>query len=146
MLPKRPNPRERAARIHRARTEYHPPKTNYNGQGEAEVVPGFQLAKALQKFCREWLVDHPYGVERMGGINHVGPVGALAAESGLHIRRVGGICNGEFPFVPLSQADLLLLAANMQHLLVTEIQVVPNPNWSPEKWIAYMQSHGCMDD
>ena len=144
-------PRKQAEKLHRERLErqHETLKPRYNAIGEAEVVPGYQLSSVLKKWIVEWLVDHPLPQHdpqfRNGdGVAHIGPVQYLAEKTGINLRRVSGICNGEFLHVPLSQADLLLSAAERWERLGDEIQVVQNPNWSFETWIAYMESRGCI--
>lgn len=148
-------------KLHQQRTEHWKPKVEpelkpvYKGVGEAEVVPGFQLARVLQAWTVKFLDGRSkngsnrignvqFGVEEDEADYMFGPVQYLAHYSGIHIRRVSGICNGEFQVVPLTQADKLLQAIERPDLLGTEIQVVPNPNWSLEKWLEYMQERGCI--
>jgi hypothetical protein len=136
-------------KLHRERTDEQPPKPYMTRRGEPEVVPGYQLAPVLQHWCAQWLRERPVGAFNAHswgtGNDFVGPVQWLAQETGLNTRRVSGICNGEFPQVPLSQADRLLAAIGRIDLLATgEIQVVPNLNWTMEKWVAYMQERGCV--
>jgi len=147
------------ARLHQAKLNAAAkPVTNYNGAGEAEVVPGFQLAKVLQDWTIRYLDGRSKnGSNRIGNVSFgddeddeaqymFGPVQYLAHYSGIHIRRVSGICNGEFPMVPLSQADKILQAIERPDLLGDVVQVVPNPNWSPERWYTYMKDRTHCDE
>jgi hypothetical protein len=129
-----------------AREPTPPLKTKYNGQGEAEVVPGFQLSPTLRRWVTRYLAERPLNTYSSGSsygtqVEFLGPIQYLSENTGIHLRRVSAICNGEIEFVPLSQADLLLTAIDM-HLSNPEIQVVPNPNWSLERWLAYRQDLG----
>jgi hypothetical protein len=118
----------------RARAEDSPPPI-LNGAGEAEVVPGFQLAPVLRRFSKMWLAERPSGHDL------VGPVQYLAQESGLNIRQVGRIVRGEIHFVGLDQAEKLLIAIGREDLLRDgTIWTVPNPNWSLEAWIEYKKT------
>lgn len=112
-------------------------------------MPGFQLSEVLRKWIVEYLDGRPISGNlaerrRKGGIRFYGPIQYLADHTGINARRVSGICNGEFSMVPLSQADALLQAIEQTDFLDKEIQVVPNPNWSPERWLAYMEERGCV--
>jgi hypothetical protein len=145
-------PRAQAEKLHRRRVEPKPQKPSYKGRnGEAEVVPGYQLSAVLRRWVTAWLVDHPLSQDDPQfrrneiSVSHVGPIQYLAEKTGINTRRVSGICNGEFLHVPLSQADQLLVAAGLFDLLGTnEIQVIQNPNWSLETWVAYMEGRGCI--
>jgi len=125
-------------------------KHKANSQGEPEVVPGALLAQVLQNWCKRWLREWGINpgtarsmIQQSGA---VGPVQYLSQESGIHIRRVSGLCNGEFDFVGLSQAEQILMAIDQENLLRTgEIPVVPSPNWPFDKWVSYMeQQRGCI--
>lgn len=120
-----------------------PPPMSPN-QGEAEVV----CAEPLGAVLREWIVEHLRERPLMGtgGTDElfIGPIQWLAQETDLNERRISGISNGEFKHVPLSQADKLLSAIGKPYLLGKEISVIPNPNWSTERWAEYMASRGCV--
>jgi hypothetical protein len=144
MPPRRPQ----VEKLHRQRLKAQTPESSYNGAGEAEVVPGFQLSVVLRKWVVEWLRERPYRNENTNGATVMqfhGPHDYLSEQTGLHVRRVSGIINGEFFVVPLTQADALLQAIERPDLLgAGEIQVVVNPNWSLEKWMDYMAERGCI--
>lgn len=140
-------------KLHRKRTE--PKKREkplYHNRGEAEVVPAFQIAAILQRWLDLWRLERPLGQhaathfssKEKRGADFIGALEYLANESGLHTRKIAGIVREEVNFISLTDADKLLHALSMEHLLSTgEIQVVPNPNWSPERWREYMQERGC---
>lgn len=121
---------------------------SYNGAGEAQVVPGYQLAAELQAWCKAWLSERPLAHKaegQHGGAEFVGPVQWLAAETGLSVRQVSRICNGELVTVGHRQAELLLMATDREYLLGNgAIQVVPNQNWSLEKFINWKEQQGCV--
>lgn len=124
--------------------------TSYNGKGEAEVVPGYQLAEELQAWCKAWLAVRPYGMfrqgeERNGGADFVGPVQYLAHETGLDVRQISRLCNNEQVTISYTQAELVLMAIDREYLLSNgSIQVVPNPNWSLERYIEWKEQRGCV--
>lgn len=141
---------ERMGRIKRENGRFF--QLRYHNRGEAEVVLGSELSAVLRKFVVEWLADRPNvfggGVlnvdEKELGDFYMGPINYLAEKTEIHVTRVGKIVNGEFDTIGLSQADALLTAANLSHKLGTdELHVIPNPGWSPERWVEYMQSRGC---
>lgn len=145
--------RKRAEMLHKQRISLKlrevPLKPHYNGQGEAEVVPGFQLSAALRKWIVEYLdgrhiFDNQAGHRKDNQLKFYGPLQYLSEQTEINERRISGLCNGEYPFVPLSQADKLLQAIERPDMLGIEIQVVPNPNWSPERWIEHMRERGCI--
>jgi hypothetical protein len=111
----------------------------YNGSGEAEVVPGYELSEILREWVVRFLAERPLDTNG----DFVGPHAYLSEQTGIHTRRVSGIINGEFTLVPLSQADKLLQAIDRPDCL-HQIHVIPNPNWSPERWHEYMAERGCV--
>jgi hypothetical protein len=140
--------RDQVEKLHRERMSPAPLKPYYNGTGEAEVVPGFQLQKVLQIWVEQWVNDRPLGHQSPGiasGASFTGPFQYIAEQTGLNPRRISAIHRGEIKFIALSDADEILSAMNLTHLLATgEIQVVPNPNWSLEKWLNFMDERGCI--
>lgn len=120
---------------------------HYN-RGEAEIVDPEPLGSVLRAWVVTWLAEHPLPDNdpqlRNGSPAHMGPVQWLAEKTEIHIRRVSGICNGEFERVGLSQADALLTAIGEFDLLGFEIPVKMNPTWSTETWHAYMAARGCI--
>lgn len=114
--------------------------SSYNGAGEPNVVPVYQLAPVLQEWTRRWLAERPIG----NGEEFVGPMQWLAAETGLSVRQVSRIANEELVVIGEQQAELLLLAIDREYMLIHgEIQIVPNPNWSLERWLAWREQRGC---
>jgi hypothetical protein len=118
-------------------------KRRYNGMGEAEVVLGEQLSNVIRQWVKEWLVDRPR-VDQING-RVMGPMDYLKEQTGIHIRRVQGIANGEFKLVSVTQADSILTVIGKQYMLSNgEIRVIPNPNWSLDRWTDYMRERGCI--
>jgi predicted lipase len=122
-----------------------------NQSGEAMVVQGFQISTIMRKWITNYLKDRPHNhrsTDENGtaGVpnDFIGPIELLAEKTGMHIRQVSRICNGELKTVQESQAEKLLIAIDESYRFSNgEIQVVPNPNWSNERWIRYMQEQGC---
>lgn len=133
-------------------------------QGQAEVVTAEPLGSILRKWCKEWVAERPistYIGDRRAGwgartenaaeytpfaeaVYVMGPVQWLAEKTEIHIKRVGDICNGKLPHVPLTDADKLLAAIGRPDVIGIEIQPMRNPNWSLEKYVAYMAERGCI--
>jgi plasmid maintenance system antidote protein VapI len=127
--------KKQAIRLHLERLEkaraMTTPQQRLHGKGEAEVVPGYELSEIL----REWVVKRLATNET----THEW----LAEQTGIHVRRVSDLINGEFTLVPLSQADKLLQAIDRADYLANRLHVIPNPYWSPERWRQYMEERGC---
>jgi hypothetical protein len=131
----------------------------FRNMGEPEIVEAEPLASILRRFCVNWLKEYPqennsqvrsksmYGEK---GVYFMGPIQYISEKSGIDPRRISGMCNGEFPRVGLTQADAVLAAINMNHLLMAkegetpEIPIKPNPQWSMEKYQEYMAERGCI--
>lgn len=127
----------------RLREEVEAAEQSYNGKGEAQVVLGVQLAKVLQEW-REAYDRRNKGYDPSRD-KIMGPMDWLKEMTGIHIRRIHGLVKGEYETVNLSQAELVLMTIDREYLLSNgTIQVIPNPNWSLEKWTAYMERMGCI--
>lgn len=120
---------------------------NTQGQGPAEIVLAEPLGSILRRWTIEYLADRPRYPDADGNLNEfMGPQTLLAEKTGLTLRRVAGICNGEYPRVPLHQADALLTAIHHNGELAPggRVTIHPNPNWSLERWFKYMEERGCL--
>jgi|SRR5215471_2418854 len=149
-------PSIQTTRIHKERTEnnvipFPSPKENYNSAGEAEVVPGFQIAEEIRKFQQRWEIEYPKdGLDFNSANIFLGPLQYIEEEtarlgSRVPIRFLSYVLHGDKLTVGYSRAEIILMALGKEYLLKTgEIQVVPNPNWSLEKWLNYMESRGCI--
>jgi len=132
--------RKQTEKLHRERTKpARPGKPQYHGQGEAEIVPAYQLKAILDPWIKKWNKQYP--TDRT---DFEGPHGYLSRESGVPVRQISRIVNLEITSVSLSDADAILQALERPDYLGNEIQVVPNPNWSLERWMAYMEERGCI--
>jgi len=127
-------------RLAALRAEVEAEEKKYGGKGEAQVVFGSQLSDVLKKWEVEFVAKYP--PDALWG-KVMGPRDWLKEMTGLHVRRIYGLLEGEYRFVSLSQADLLLTVIERSDLLYDTIHVIPNPNWSPERWLAYMEERGC---
>lgn len=133
---------------------------------DPEVVPAKELSYYLKKFCKEWLVERPnssyignpnagWNLRNDNSAEHtptadpvwvMGPVQYLAEGSGISIRNVGAMCNGNFAaHIGLGTAEKVLQAAGLLHLISSgEIPVIPNPVWSQERYMEHMAERGCI--
>lgn len=121
-----------------------------NGAGEAEVVPGEQLGEIVRGWVVKWIRLHDLdenGGDLLGRSSRdrkMGPFQWLNDQTGISLRRLSGIANGEFRFVSLAQADLILTAiGDTEPLRNGEIAITANPNWNMERWQKYMEDRGC---
>lgn len=74
----------------------------------------------------------------------MGPIDFISEHSGVGVRQVSRVVNGGLEVVSEEIAEKLLMAVGLEHMLMTdEIQIVPSPYWSTERWVEYMQSRGC---
>jgi hypothetical protein len=129
------------------REEVEKAERMYNGGGEAEVVIGVTLAKVLVEWEEKWTAQRAAETENTttnGGMRVMSAKDWLKEMTGIHARRIYGLMKAEFKFVSLAQADLLLTVIGSTALQDGTLRVIPNPNWSPEKWLAYMEERGCL--
>ncbi len=111
-------------------------------RGEAEVVAAEPLATILREWIEQWSRERPLNYEDFAW-RLMTPLEWLSENTGITKRRISGISKGEFPRIPLSQADAILTAIGQNHRLLTDVVVIRNPTWSLEQWIEYMQERGC---
>lgn len=122
-------------------------RAEFNSAGEAQVVYGKQLAKILARWRMTYLLERNPVKERVSGTSNqsivIGPAEWLALETGINVRRIRGMINGEYRTVSLSDADKILQALGKEDLLRDVLYIIPNPNWSLEKWAEYLEERGC---
>jgi hypothetical protein len=98
----------------------------------------------------KWLATYPNGQtsgQFSGGQDFMGPLEWLRQESGVRVRQISRIKNEEIKHASYSHAEALLMAIDREYMLHTgEIRVVPNPHWSQEQFVEYMQQRGCYAD
>lgn len=147
------------ARILLAQLEKERKVGKYGHQGDAEVVDGEILSRYLKKWVEDWQKEYPQGfdgarrrhkkqtIEELAeNVYFMGPLQYLHEQSKpqVHIRKISGMVNNEYPIVGIRHADAVLTAANLNFLLMeidgkpAEIPIFPNPNWPMEKWLQYM--------
>lgn len=137
------------ARFQNREPQKSEPKGTYRRgpKNDAQVVPGFQLAAILRDWSKKWLADRPLNT-KTGNRDEtfIGPLDFLAHETEMSTRQISRIINEELEVVNFTTAEKLLMAIDREYLLAHEdvIQVVPNPHWSPEDWVAWMEKQrGC---
>jgi murein L,D-transpeptidase YafK len=111
---------------------------------EPLVVAAEPLGRILREFCKEWVNQYPKGRFNFNSY-YYGPQDFIAEKTGFEIRQIGRICNSEKQFVALSQADAILtVIGNSDFTTNGVIQVIVNPTWSLEAYMAYMKERGCI--
>jgi hypothetical protein len=124
----------------------------FNAAGSPEVVLGQQLAEILQEWKVNYLKERNPEKEfpkgwKTGVVNSqvIGPVDYLKEHTGLDPRRIFGMIKGEYKIIALAQAELILMVIDREYLLSNGyLRVIPNPNWSLERWMNYMNERGCI--
>jgi hypothetical protein len=122
----------------------------YNRNTPAEVVMAAQVAPLIEEFMEEWKKERPWGGKGDYGrheetVYFYGPMEYIADQTGLSSRRISEYKSGRINAMPLEIAEAILMAIDKEYLLSRgDIQVVPNPNWSQERYIEYMRERGCV--
>lgn len=125
------------------RAEVEESERRYGGSGEAEVIIGKQLSAVLTEWREAWELKYDFREQSDGRV--MGPIDWLKEMTGVHARRCSGLLHGEYKYVNLSQADLFLTVIDKVNLLTDgTLRIIPNPAWSPERWMAYMEERGCL--
>jgi hypothetical protein len=148
-------PSVRTQQLHRERTEKKfTADASPQSHGEAEVVIGWQLANVLRAWLDQWRRERPPDqttgnakYKQEGGnetVYFMGAMNYLSDKSGLSVRYLSRLVACEMEHVNLSKADAVLQAMERADYLGNEIEVVPNPRWSREKWQRYMHERGCI--
>jgi hypothetical protein len=135
------------------------------GIGEPEGVFTVQLAPILLEFKEGWLRTRAQSeVPRNKGkstitvfgelidrslidesMDILGPWQYLREKTGISERMILRITRVESTFTSLSVVDKLLQAMNLTHYMHNgRITVVPNPRWSLQKYVKYMEGRGCI--
>lgn len=111
-----------------------------NVRSEAQVVLGQQLAAEIDAWRQAWLKTR---TPERGNVL-MGPLDWLRAETGINARQIHNYANNKRKFVPFSDAEKILMAIDREYLLGGTIHVIPNPAWSIDRWIEYMEERGCI--
>jgi hypothetical protein len=109
-------------------------------QSDPEVVSTEELAQVLRRASDEWEAYHIDTFDHRVQYGFTSVVGELA---GLDPRIVRRILLRDTKFTSLHIADKILNVLELTYLIGTEIHVVPNPQWSQERWNAWMALRGC---
>jgi hypothetical protein len=106
------------------------------------VIVATQLAVEV----RAWTVRYLDGRDPRSTEGDVmGPVQYLRLHSGWDERQIARLTADELRTVNLSAAESMLSAIDREYMLSNgEIHVIPNPNWSFEKWVDHMKGAGCL--
>lgn len=115
---------------------------------DAEVVPCADLSPYISKAILEFNAEHDaYPRFREPddiGYESIGVFNWMEQETGIPQRTIRRIWRGDFKHTSLDNADKLLHGLGFTYALSNgSVRVVPNPMWSQEKWISFMQERGC---
>ena len=125
-----------------------PPTGRGRRPGEAEVVLTKELGPVLRAWVVRWLRAYPPRANHQegNGTEFMGPLQWLQQESGVRVRQISRIKNEEQLYASLSHAEALLMAIDREYMLHNgEIHIIPNPSWSQEQYVEYMQERGGCD-
>ncbi len=114
-----------------------------------EVVLADDLRPVIERAIEEHRASHPQvhdSYRRNGYKGTIAEYGAfnwLEEESGINSRSIYRVLYRN-THVSLRIADALLTAIGRPYLLSNgEIPIIPNPRWSQERWMQYMDERGC---
>lgn len=120
-----------------------------SSKGHAQVVSAEVMKSLLEDFVKKWDVERPEGWAGSGARfsrvhdPKMPAVDWLDQETGINVRKITGYLHGQYNFVGLPHADLLLKAMGLQHLLANgEIQVMKNPRWSWRQYNHWLRGSG----
>lgn len=132
------------------------PKANtFRNKGPAEVVDARQVGALIREFSVRWLAErptmntsggNPYPSDEEKPTYFMGPIDYIAYWSKVNPRVISGVVNDNYNVqnLSLAHADAILTAIGQYDQLGKTIEVRPNPNWSLEKYVAYMAERGCI--
>jgi hypothetical protein len=120
-----------------------------SSKGDAQVIDPEIMKSLLEDFITKWNVERPSAWSGHGerwARTHDPKMAAadwLAQESGINVRKITGYLHGEYAFVGMTHADLLLKSMGLQHLLASgEIEVKKNPRWSWRQYNHWLRGSG----
>jgi hypothetical protein len=121
-----------------------PTRQGRGGTGDANVIRARHIAPLLNKWVDAWNANRPniHGW-RNPQDTYYGPCQWLSDQSGVTVRQISRIKNGDLEYVSLNHADALLQAMDAAERLDVDIPVIRNPRWTRERWHAYMAERGC---
>lgn len=123
------------------------------GRGEPEVVLSSQLAPLMNEWRKKWDAEHSRHAptptrsgrnKRVDYDSSMGPLDWLSEKTGINARRLNGMMRQEMKHISLSQADLVLVAIDRLDAFHHTVLIIPNPNWTMERWTGYMTERGCI--
>jgi hypothetical protein len=141
----------RAKKLHEERTEGRsalPPKPRGgSGLSAAEMVPADKLAVVLREWIQRYTGERDPRIQRPSpgtrGELTMSAQQYIVCWSGIQLRVLTGILNGEKTNVTFETAEKLLMVIGREYMLATgEVPVVPNPQWSQETFRQYMEERG----
>jgi len=113
--------------------------------GDAEVVLGSELRRVVESWMERVDAENPFwtfGKVYQDNFYRMSAQQWLAVETGYTTRSFHRILRSEY--VGLRAADRILTAIDKSYMLVNgELTVIPNPKWSYEGWISWMEERGC---
>jgi hypothetical protein len=109
-----------------------------NGLRDPMVVRTEELKRSVEI----WAVGRNFAKTVQERVEQRHTIGSyLEQETGIPGRRIRGIMNLETKVTTLSIADKIIAAIERPDLMP---EVIPNPRWSQERWVKYMEEHGCI--
>jgi hypothetical protein len=109
-----------------------------NGMSDPMVVRTSELKRAIEI----WAKDRNFSedpTEKFEGKIALGRY--LENESGVGVRLIWAIMKGESKVTTFVNADKIIAAIERPDLMP---EVIPNPRWSQERWLKYMEERGCI--
>jgi len=119
-----------------------------NNGTEPLSVPTDQLSHYVTIWIDKYRAERPYNHREHGRScslenTYVGALDYLASQSGLAVRAINRVIYQESKFTSLSLADQILTAMERHDLLDNEINVVPNPRLTEQRFNEAMREAGC---
>jgi hypothetical protein len=130
------------------------------GLGQPEVVPTSQLAEVLREWKEQYDRERStsesmkkkqqrrklFGYDVYVELNPMPVIGAwqyLVEKTGINNRAIWRIISNESQYTSLTIADELVRAMDLPHYWHNgRLTIVPNPRWTQEKYIAYIEERG----
>ena len=118
---------------------------------EAEYVRVEDFAPILRQWKEQWDIERP--LTKSPGTGNKGvstqfefesPIPWLAEKTGLTEQFIHKVIKQQKKHVTLTTADRILTALD-QSWRLSQLEVIPNPRWSAERWADYMRERGCYD-
>jgi hypothetical protein len=134
------------------------------GNNDLLVIRTEDLARVIREWIRrhelEHPIDQPYNLKqdakfdergKWSGVEyreehwHTGGIRYLSEHSGVDDRKIRGILLIEYKTTSLYVADRIISAMEETYKLTNgELEIIPNPRLTQEKWIEHMRERGCI--